>query len=212
MLKIDLQGEEMTLLTDRAMWWAAQKTIIVADIHWGKSAHFRKHGIAMPTNIQPQDEIRLAALVKDYDAERMIVAGDMFHSKANEETDGFTHWREAHQSLHIDLVAGNHDILPKEHLAAWDITVHKKGLYVGPYYIAHDVPKECDTFCIHGHVHPAIRISRRGHIGIKLNCFCEDENRFILPAYGKFTGNYLLKPDEHRHIYVIAENEVIKWS
>src|ERR1044071_1772764 len=176
MLDIVLQGESVKLLAERALYWPAQKMLIVADLHWGKSAHFRKHGIAIPGSTQTRDEVKLARLVREYSAERLVIAGDMFHSRHNAEVDIFTHWRNAHQSLHIDLVPGNHDILPKEMYTGWNLQLHDQ-LKTSPFLIVHDAPADCTDFCIHGHVHPAIRISRRGHNSIKLCCFCEDENR-----------------------------------
>lgn len=211
MLDIVLQGEKVKLLAERAMYWPAQKMLIVADLHWGKSAHFRKNGIAIPGNTQTQDEVKLARLVRGYNIEQLVIAGDMFHSRHNKEVDIFSHWRNAHQSLHIDLVTGNHDVLPEEKYKGWGLQVHDQ-LKAGPFLIVHDVPADCTDFCIHGHVHPAIRISRRGHNSIRLCCFCEDENRFILPAFGAFTGNHILEPSEHKHVYVIADEAVMQWS
>lgn len=212
MLDIILKGEQVTLLPERALYWPSQHTLIVSDLHWGKSGHFRKHGIAIPQQAQQQDEMRLANLVRRYNVARLIVAGDLFHSRHNAEVEAFSHWRDSHKALHIDFVTGNHDILPAEKYAGWDMAVHKDGLQTGPFYIAHDVPETCDAFCIHGHLHPAIRISRRGHTAMKLNCFCEDEHRFVLPAFGQFTGNYMLQAENHKHIYVIADTQVIKWK
>lgn len=212
MLDIILRGEQLKLLAEKAVLWPAQKTLIVSDLHWGKSGHFRKHGIAIPANSQQQDELRLASIIKKHEVERLIIAGDLFHSRHNNEVEIFSYWRQAHQSLHIDLVAGNHDILPTEKYTSWQMELHKSGMYIGPFAIMHDIPDSCEHFCIHGHVHPAVRITGRGNQALKLSCFCEDEERFILPAFGNFTGTHLLHPDEHKHIYVIAEQNVIRWK
>ena len=48
---IELQGEELILTNKRAMYWAAQKALILSDLHVGKTAHFRKHGIPIPDEI-----------------------------------------------------------------------------------------------------------------------------------------------------------------
>lgn len=211
MLSIQLQGEEIQLLAERALHWPAQKTLIVADLHWGKTAHFRKNGIAIPGASQQQDEIRLAQLIRQYNVERLVIAGDLFHSKGNNEVDSFSHWRTMHTSLHIDLVTGNHDILPAEKYLSWNLNM-ADGLNISPFFISHDVPKTCDSFCIHGHIHPAIRITGKGNQAIRLSCFCEDEGRLILPAFGQFTGKYTLNADDHKHLYVIADTTVMKWK
>lgn len=211
MLEITLKGEQLTLLPERALLWPAQKTLIVADLHWGKSGHFRKHGIAIPANTQQQDEIRLAKIIREHGVERLVVAGDMFHSKQNKEVDIFSHWRNNHRSLHIDLITGNHDILPKEKYGAWDMSQHEE-LHLGPFVVMHDIPEDCDTFCIHGHVHPAVKLHGKGNQTIKLCCFAEDEHRFILPAFGQFTGTHSLHIPDYEHIYVIVEDKVMQWK
>ncbi len=212
MLEIVLQGEQVFLLPERALWWPAQKTLILSDLHWGKGGHFRKHGIAIPVNAQAGDEARLAQLVSTHRAERLIIAGDMFHSKQNKEVDMFAHWRNAHTALHIDLVAGNHDILPVQQYAEWNVTFHEPHYYIAPFQIVHDQVEDAEGFIIHGHVHPAIRISGKGNQSIKLCCYCHDASRLILPSFGQFTGSHLVKAEDHKHIYVIAENKVLQWK
>ena len=212
MLDINIEGEHLQLLPQRAVYWPAQQTLLVADLHWGKSGHFRRNGIAIPGSTQTQDEIRLANLIAHHKAKRLIIAGDLFHSRQNAETDLFAHWRRAHSHLHIDLVTGNHDILAASFYAGQQLVVHPEGLQAGPFYITHDMPATCTTFCIHGHIHPAVRISGRGRSSMKLDCFCIDGHRLILPAFGDFTGNHLLSPEEHSHLYVIAGQEVVKWK
>ena len=212
MLPVELQGEQLILLPQKAVYWPAQKTLLLADLHWGKSGHFRKHGIAIPGNTQTQDEIRLAKLVATHKAQRLIIAGDLFHSRQNAETDLFAHWRKSHSTLHIDFITGNHDILPETFYHENTLTIHPEGLRTGPFFIAHNVPDPCSTFCIHGHIHPAIRISGKGRTSIKLDCFCIDQTRMILPAFGDFTGNHLIEPAADRNIYIIAGDKVMIWQ
>ena len=42
---IDLAGETLHLLPDGAVWWASTSTLWLSDLHLGKAAHFRKHGV-----------------------------------------------------------------------------------------------------------------------------------------------------------------------
>jgi DNA ligase-associated metallophosphoesterase len=212
MFEIELRGEQIFLLPECAVWWPAQKTLILSDMHWGKGGHFRKHGIAIPVNAQANDEAKLAKLVTTYKADRLIIAGDMFHSRNNKEVDMFVHWRDAHAALQIDLVAGNHDILPAEKYQKWNLNFFKDDYFIGPFLIAHDEVPGADTFVIHGHVHPAVRISGRGNQSFKLCCYCQDERRMILPSFGQFTGSHIVSAEDYKHIYVIAEDNVIQWK
>lgn len=212
MQEIVVEGEKLQLLPQRAIYWQAKSTLVISDLHWGKTAHFRKHGIAIPLNTQQGDEIRLANIIKELDIKRLIIAGDFFHSKANKETESFAHWREMHRDLHIDLIIGNHDILSRSTYEEFNIVVHEEQLKEGPFLITHDCSESDDGYCIHGHLHPALTISRRGHRRLKLPCYCIDNNRMILPAFGSFTGNYKVKQSDHKHLYVIADSEVIQWK
>ena len=213
MLHTELKGELLELLPERAIFWEKEKTLIVADLHWGKSAHFRKHGIAIPAQAQSNDELRLAKLLKEKNVERLVIAGDLFHSKTNQQVALFHHFRTHHRSLHIDLVIGNHDILKEEDYNDFNLTQHHECFTLAPFCIAHDMIIS-EHFIIHGHVHPAVRIKSKGNNqpAVKLCCFAENDNRMILPAFGKFTGTHLLLPEDFKHIYVIAEDKVMRWK
>lgn len=212
MLQIELQGETICLLPEKAIYWPAQKSIIVADLHWGKTGHFRKHGIAIPVNTQINDEIRLAGIVQQYKAERLIVAGDLFHSVHNNEVESFGHWRDSHPDLQIDLVIGNHDILDRTLYTKWNIKLHQEVLSIAPFTISHDDIDDSAEFILHGHVHPCVKLMQNKHMGIKLSCFCQTANRMLLPAFGDFTGSKQQEIEAHQHIYVITETEVIQWK
>lgn len=202
----------MNLLPERALLWPAQKTLIVADLHWGKTAHFRKHGIAIPIGAQHADEARLSGLVEQYDVERLIVAGDMFHSVRNNQVDGFAHWRSRHRQLRIELVLGNHDILGRERYEENSIQLHHEWLDAGSFLITHEELDAPAKFYIHGHLHPCFTAGGRGRNSIKTQCFCIDNNRMVLPSFGSFTGCYNINSAEYSHIYLIANNEVIQWQ
>jgi len=57
-----------------------------------------------------------------------------------------------------------------------------------------------------------LRISGKGRSSLKLDCFAQDGHRMILPAFGQFTGNYMLQPEDFDHLYVVTEKEVIQWK
>lgn len=212
MLPIVLQGEDMLLLPEKALYWPSQHTLIIADLHWGKSAHFRKNGIAVPSDAQAKDEIRLSAIIQRLGVQQLIIAGDLFHSKANNETNGFIHWRNAHRSLHISLVGGNHDILPAEQYSDWGIALHDDTLVFPAFTIMHHPPEDNSAFTIHGHIHPAIRISGKGQQSIKLACFAINKTGMTLPAFGSFTGTHVLNEVGYSHLYVVADNNIIQWK
>lgn len=210
-MEITLQGESITLLPQRAVYWQRAEAIIIADVHWGKTAHFRKNGIAIPANTHDQDAKNLSDLVNEHQPKRLIIAGDLFHSKHNNEVDSFAHWREQYPDLSVELVKGNHDILPDEVYESLNITIHKHTLELSPFTIIHDAPEQLtDSYYIHGHVHPSVKVAQR-RMAIKLDCFAVNKHSMILPAFGRFTGRHQLKASEYKDLYIIAEKEIIRW-
>ena len=207
MSELILCGEHLQLLPQRAVWWAAKKTLILSDVHWGKSGHFRKAGIAMPIGTQAQDGQRLSQIVQQFTAERMIIAGDLFHSRFNNEVADFGHWRAAYSSLHIDFVMGNHDILTEAHYHEWNLTIHKDGMEEGPFFIAHD-NEQHELFTIHGHIHPGVRLPGIG--GETLPCFAIGSDCMALPAFGLFTGFKRVQLSEYNHLYVVGDGKVLQ--
>ncbi|MEJ7683919.1 MAG: metallophosphoesterase [Segetibacter sp.] len=108
-----LHQQTLWLSADRCVYWEEQQSLIVTDLHFGKTGHFRKSGIAVPQSIYKEDMQRLVNQLQFYKPQQLIIVGDMFHSVANKELDFFKKWRNDFSHLHIHLVKGNHDILKK---------------------------------------------------------------------------------------------------
>ena len=64
-LDIDVAGESLRLLPDRALLWPRARTLVIADLHLGKAQHFRRAGIALPRGGTGHDLARLDRLLAD---------------------------------------------------------------------------------------------------------------------------------------------------
>jgi DNA ligase-associated metallophosphoesterase len=199
----------------RTIFWEEQQTLILSDLHIGKSGHFRKHGIGIPQTIFKEDMQRLLAEVQYFGAKKLIIVGDLFHSRDNKEHDMFKRWRAdiAHVELH--LVQGNHDILPAKWYADAGITVHENILTIDPFVFTHDIG--CDDterthYCFSGHIHPGIRMSGLGKQRLRLPCFYFNTagGYAVLPAFGKFTGTQLVSPEKSDQVFALAENKIFR--
>ena len=58
-LPIELAGESVSLLPERAIYWPREGALIVADLHWGKAASFRAAGVPIPSGTTSADLARL---------------------------------------------------------------------------------------------------------------------------------------------------------
>ncbi|HEY1022611.1 MAG TPA: metallophosphoesterase, partial [Flavisolibacter sp.] len=106
-----IHGQNLWLSAQRSLFWEEEKALVVSDLHFGKTGHFRKSGIAVPQTVYKEDMQRLVSLLHYFKPSQLIVVGDFFHSSANIELDWFKRWRENFSALKITLVKGNHDIL-----------------------------------------------------------------------------------------------------
>ncbi len=60
-----------------------------------------------------------------------------------------------------------------------------------------------------GHRHPAVALSGRGGLKATLPCFCFGTQGALLPAFGGFTGNHVIRPRPDDRVFVIADNAVL---
>ena len=121
-----LRDQTLWVSPERSLFWEEENTLIIADMHLGKTGHFRKEGIAVPQSIYKADLQRLMAQLYLFKVDRLIIAGDLTHSTANKELDLFIKWRKDFSLLHIDLVKGNHDILADSWYDDADIKISEK--------------------------------------------------------------------------------------
>src|SRR5688572_10553174 len=129
------------LSPERVLYWEDRKTLIIADLHAGKTGHFRKSGIAIPQKVFREDLQRLLTQVFFFKAEELIIVGDFSHSKSNQELDLFVRWRHDLSSLKISLVKGNHDILQDKWYEEAQIEISDWELGIENFLFRHDLLK-----------------------------------------------------------------------
>lgn len=206
-----LHDQHLWLSPLRALFWEEQKTLIASDLHFGKTGHFRKAGIAVPQAVYKEDLQRLVALLHHFRPESLLVVGDFFHSRANTELDLFSRWRADFTHLDVVLVRGNHDILHDKWYAQNNIRVVEETLTLAPFLFSHDRCEDSPGlygFC--GHLHPGISLQGAGRQSLRLPCFYFGRSHCILPAFSKFTGTVAVDPRRDEQVYAIVENKLMK--
>lgn len=203
--------QKLWLSPQRSIFWEEEKTLILSDVHFGKTGHFRKSGIAVPQAVYKEDLQRMVDLLHFFKPEQMIVVGDFFHSDANTELDWFKKWRADFSSLKIILVKGNHDILKKNWYRQCTIELVEDSLQINSFLFTHDRCEDRnDVFTFCGHIHPAIILNGPGKQSLRFPCFYFSKNYCILPAFSKFTGAVGLESSSARSIYAIVETKLMQ--
>jgi len=205
-----IRDEQFSLHPTGVAFCHSNDTLLIADVHLGKVSHFRKHGSAVPTAVLLENFDKLNLVIKEFQPKRILFLGDLFHSFSNSEWDFFAHWR-MQQKLEIVLISGNHDIIDNTKYEALGVEVHEF-FSEASFYYTHHPEIHTKQFNIAGHVHPGVRLKTKGRFGVNTPCFFISEEQMILPAFGVFTGKYILEPRKSDRIFALAGNEVIDVS
>lgn len=184
--------------------------MILSDLHFGKTGHFRKAGIAVPQSVYKEDLQRLVSLIQHFKPKQVIAVGDLFHSHANLELELFKRWRLDFEHLPFHLVLGNHDILHERIYQDMQLTLWQDAMQLGSVRFVHEERTQPDgVFTFSGHLHPGILLQGLGKQSLRLPCFYFSPTTCILPAFSKFTGLALVQPGACDKVFAIAENSVL---
>jgi len=182
--------EPVVLHAGRALEWPRARTLFVADVHLGKAAAFRAGGVPLPRGSTASDLDRLARLITQTNAARLVVLGDFLHAKAGRVaalTQAFVAWRARHAHVDVLLVRGNHDTRAGDPPPEWRVRCVDEPHALPPFLACHHLADPRSGYALCGHVHPGVRIAGAGE-SARLPCFVLGRERAILPAFGRFTG------------------------
>ncbi|MBN3582075.1 ligase-associated DNA damage response endonuclease PdeM [Algoriphagus aestuarii] len=201
----------LELLKEKAVWVPSLRSIFIADLHFGKAAHFRKSGIPIPEPIHQEDLINLDILINKYRPQHVYFLGDLFHSDWNGQWNVLNDFLAAFTKVTFHLVLGNHDILPPSHYKDAIFQLHNSPIEIGNLILSHEPLEEIaeDKINLCGHIHPGIRLVGKARQSIRLSCYHYRPNQLILPAFGRFTGLALVKPTSNDQVFGITNERVI---
>jgi uncharacterized protein len=207
-VQIEFGGEKLWLLPQKALYFPEHKMLCLADIHLGKAAHFRKNGMALPSQNVSPDLLKLQDLIATYAPEKVVFLGDLFHSKANESVLEFIDFLATFSKIRFILVKGNHDIINFSNYETPNFEV-VLDMYIGKILLTHEPLEDKNCFNICGHIHPGVRIRGRAKQGATLPCFYNLDRQLLIPAFGQLTGLFAMPQTSASKIYIIAGSEVV---
>ncbi len=185
-----LNGVELVLDYRGALYWPAEQTLVVADMHLEKGSAFAERGQMLP----PYDTVATLEKLKDvircYAPSRLIALGDSFHDvRAHQRMD-------TQSSLAIDSIVamqetiwitGNHDPEIPSRIGGNRMATCN----LGPLSFRHEPRSGLQHGEIAGHLHPVAKLAgklsgTRG--GSRARAFICDGSRLLMPAFGSFAG------------------------
>ncbi|MBA3345805.1 MAG: ligase-associated DNA damage response endonuclease PdeM [Gemmatimonadales bacterium] len=212
-LCLQVAGEEIHLLPERALFWPRGDMLVAADLHWGKAATFRAAGIPIPGGTTSSDLARLDTALDRTGARRLVVLGDLFHARAGrvatQTVADLRRWRRLRTELEILLVRGNHDRHagdPPDHLR---INCVNAPAFIPPFILRHEPHEAAAGYTLAGHVHPGLVLTGPGLQRERLPCFIFGARLAVLPAFGSFTGLVSVDLVGGERLFIVAEDEVV---
>ena len=164
-----------------ALYWHAERALLVADLHLEKGSARAERGSLLPPYDTRETLCRLAEAIDRYDP----AGADDLERLASLQSGRDWIW-----------IAGNHD--PEIGARAGGrrcASVKLAGLTLRHAPAAGGVTHE-----IAGHLHPAAKLSMYGTI-IRRPCFVGNGRRLVMPAFGAFTGGLNVLDDAFRPLF-----------
>jgi uncharacterized protein len=182
-----------------ALYWPAERALIVSDLHLEKGSAFAARGQMLPPYDTRETLSKLAKLIDRYQPETVISLGDSIH-----DCDGAARMDAADiESLHMlqedrdwIWITGNHD--PKIDRALAGHVVSE--IVVGSIALRHEPLPGAATHEIAGHFHPAARLVLHG-TSLRRPCFVGNRLRLVMPAFGAYTGGLNILNDAFERLF-----------
>ncbi|WP_295470946.1 ligase-associated DNA damage response endonuclease PdeM [uncultured Pseudomonas sp.] len=210
-LSVQLAGETLWLLADKALYHPQRRSLLIADAHFGKAAAYRRLGQPVPHGTTQANLQRIDRLLERYPSEQLIFLGDFLHapqSHAPATLQALAAWRERHTALGLCLIRGNHDNRAGDPPGYLSIEVVDAPLLMGPFALQHEPDAHATHHVLAGHVHPVFHLQGRGRQRLRLPCFVLGERVSLLPAFGEFTGGYAVQAQERHRLFVTGDGGV----
>lgn len=207
-LSINCNNQTFVLHPSGAAYWENKEMLLIADVHLGKVTHFRKHGSAVPLASILGNFDQLTAVAAYFEPKTISFLGDLFHSTINNEWRLFSDWINQLE-CEVVLISGNHDIISNSAYDAINVLIKDEWVIDG-FLLTHFPQTKDGLFNFAGHIHPGVRLRGFGKQLLKVSCFYKNSHQMIFPAFGNFTGKFIIEPKLNDQIFVNTNDEVIE--
>jgi len=201
----------LALLPEGAVFLSDSATLVLADLHLGKSAAFRAKGLPVPEGDTARDLARMRELVEKHGASKLVIAGDLFHAPSGITPDLELALDEFLDAIRIPLtlVLGNHDARLRK-IPSRLHPVERLDLENGIAVIHDPADAKGEGLHLCGHLHPIVKIPDGKRTSLRFPCFLNRENTLVLPSFGSFTGGAVIRPKKHDRIFVALRDRVVE--
>jgi hypothetical protein len=185
-LAFELAGAEALLRPSGALWLAADRVLIVADLHLEKGSAYAARGQMLPPYDTRETLARLTVEAARLRPRIVVLLGDTLHDRnAEERLDAEDARALGALAAVAELIwiVGNHDADGPKRLPGRSAA----SLTLVGLTLTHEPAAGPRWGEVAGHLHPCAKVKARGG-GIRRRCFVSDGERLVMPAFGAFAG------------------------
>ena len=202
-------NSSLEMLPSRALLLPQTNELLICDIHLGKGEYFQQNGIPLTNNSDEQNLLRIKNIVKEHSPNKLIILGDLFHSKysISESLKNKVELLSATLNIKIELIVGNHDIGCKVKNINF-LNFKRSNNFIFTHEPIEKFEDNILNIC--GHYHPKIYL-KDSKDKLSFRCFALDEKKhvFYLPAFGDLTGGYPCK-NSFKKWAIISDKQILQ--
>ncbi len=213
---IDLLGQTLCLLPEKAVYLPESGSLLVSDVHLGKAETFQALGVPVAGQVNAETLARLRSLCTIWQPKQVYVLGDLFHSPKSLVPEVIDAWQQflTDTPAQVTLIVGNHDQRLVSKLDRFDMACQTEAVAQDGLVLSHEpVVGHRGGLNVCGHVHPVVVLRSRVD-RLRLPCFYLEKAQccLTLPAFGEFTGGYEVDLVSGTVAYVPSEDAVIPFE
>ncbi len=192
------------LSSERSLYLAREKTLVVADIHWGYADSHRRVGNLLPLWGNEDLARRLRCLLEYYRPARMIWLGDSLHTPdASPFAEKFL--ATVSGETEVVVLTGNHD-------RTWPRADGHEYRLADCLFHHGDRAREVKPGMIEivGHIHPAVAFSDGAGLSLKVPALVEGPKRVILPSFSDWSAGAAWngRLEENERLWLISRRKI----
>ncbi|MGJ3252957.1 MAG: ligase-associated DNA damage response endonuclease PdeM [Elainellaceae cyanobacterium] len=214
-VNIEILNTTLRLLPEKAIYIEPIKSLLVSDVHLGKSETFQSFGIPISNRVNHTILRRLRQLCLTIQPDHLFILGDLFHSKFALSDEGIDGWLRFLNDANVEahLILGNHDRHLSDTLKQLSIECLPTAIQIDNLILSHEPQSSPGCLNICGHTHPCLRIKTTLD-DLRLPCFYfeKTEPRLTLPSFGDFTGGYEIRLTRHSSAYVVVDDQIVPFG
>ena len=199
----------LEMLPTRALLLPQTNELLICDIHLGKGEYFQQNGIPLTNNSDEQNLLRIKNIVKKHSPKKLIILGDLFHSKysISESLKCKVELLAETLNIKIELIVGNHDLGCRVKNMEF-IDFKRSNNFIFSHEPLDKIEDNILNIC--GHYHPKIYL-KNAKDKLSFRCFAFDEKKhvFYLPAFGDLTGGYPCK-NSFKKWAIISDKQIVQ--